>query len=418
MATIRLKAVARTAIVLGVLAPATGRAAVVTEIYTDRAAFEARLGTVRVVTFDDVATGAVDPASFAADRYAATEGVVITGEEGQYASPGFGFPAEYPPSSAPNEYAPGPIENLFGGNQTTVDFLASGQPAAVAGFGAVFIDPDLADVSGFTVFDGDGMMLRRVGVPQADRSLIFRGIVTADDVSGAPTPAIARVEIVNGTGWPGGQFNDGVPLDDFVFGVPAVVAGSTTTTTITGATTTTTTTTTLPCPPAPATGCRRPVVSGTSKLRVRNVAPGARDLLRWIWTNGAATSREDFGDPTTRTAYAACAYSASDLVFAARIPAGGICGAKLCWKTTRTGFRYTNPGLAPDGIFMLGLRAGGEGSARITLVGRGGGLALPELPLTTPVTVQLVRDDGGPCWDVRYSLAKKNTTRQLRTSAD
>jgi hypothetical protein len=411
----RLGTLIGTAVMLGGLA-ASGSAALVTEVYTDRAAFDARLGVMRVVSFDDVEADSIDPAPFAADRYA-TDGIVITGEGGQFASQGFGFPESFPPNSGPNMYAPGPVENLFGGgNRTTVTFVASAMTAAVAGFGAVFIDPDLADVSGFAVFDSDDAILGSVRVPAADGGSIFRGIVTADDATGDPIPAIARVDIVNGTGWPAGQLNDGVPLDDFAFGLPALVPGATTTT-VTG-TSTTTTSTLPPCPPTPRNGCSRPVVSGASKLRVRNVVPDGRDLLRWTWARGAATRLDSFGDPTADTSYGLCIYGAGALVFGERIAADGVCGRKRCWKRTRSGFVYRNPALAPGGIRTLRLQAGGEGKARITLSGHGRPLALPSLPLVTPVTVQLLRDDGDTCWDVRYTVPKRNTARQLRTRAD
>jgi len=64
------------------------------------------------------------------------------------------------------------------------------------------------------------------------------------------------------------------------------------------------------------------------------------------------------------------------------------------------------------------LVAGGEGSARIVLTGRGAGLPLPELPLLTPVTAQLVRGDGGGCWDATFSTARKNTATRFKARAD
>jgi hypothetical protein len=45
-------------------------------------------------------------------------------------------------------------------------------------------------------------------VPADDGSLVFRGYVTVDDVSGSPIAAIARAQIVNGTGWPAGSFSE------------------------------------------------------------------------------------------------------------------------------------------------------------------------------------------------------------------
>lgn len=66
--------------------------------------------SVAVVGFDDVDTSTTDPASFAADRYQASHGVVITAEGGggQFAGRTFTWADEFQPVSAPNTYAAGP----------------------------------------------------------------------------------------------------------------------------------------------------------------------------------------------------------------------------------------------------------------------------------------------------------------------
>jgi hypothetical protein len=411
---------ARLALLLGVLLPSLGGAEIVADEITGRAAFDSRLGTVQVINFDDVTTTSNgDPTPFAVDRYA-NQGIVITGETGQYASQAFGFAAIYPTSSAPNHYAPGPIDDLGGGgNMTNVTFLAGGQPALVAGFGAIFVDPDFPSVSSITAYDAQGSELTSFIVPDANESTIFRGVITADDMTGLPTPAIARVLIVNGTGWPAATLNDGVPLDDFVFGTPAPDTSTTTTsTTVPGQTTTTTTPGPLVCSMGPREGCRRPVLSGAAKLRVRDAAFNDKDKLRWAWAKGSATSREEFGDPTADTSFAVCAYDPLGRILSARLPGGGTCGGQLCWKATRTGFRYKDLVGTREGIVSLRLRAGPDESAKIVLIGRGSRLGLPGiLPLATPVTVQLVRE-GGTCWEARFSVPKKSSEQQFKATAD
>ena len=393
-------------------------AGVVTETYSDRAAFEARLGgAVDVVTFDDVDTSIVDPVAFAADRYAAGQGIVVTGEAGQFASRAFGFPDDYPTSSAPNQYSPGPMEStLGGGNQTDVTFVDASQPAAVAGFGAVFVDPDLDGLSSVTVFDGSGTPLGTVPVPEANEALVFRGIVTVDELTGLPTPAIVRVRLVNGTGWPAGALNDGVPLDDFVFGLP-VPFGGTTTTTSTTLLVSTTTTTTL-CTVEPVPGCGKPTVSGESRLLLRRKARAAGNRLVWVWGKGAATAKGDFGDPPAATALALCAYDTSGLRLEVSLPPGGTCAGQLCWKTTRNGFVYRDGDLGSDGVGRLRLKAGTGGRARIVLVARGANLPFPQLPLATPLVAQLVRSDGVACWDANFSVARKNSEVRFKARSD
>lgn len=64
----------------------------------------------------------------------------------------------------------------------------------------------------------------------------------------------------------------------------------------------------------------------------------------------------------------------------------------------------------PDGITSAKLKAGASGAAQVQVKGRGVNLDQPALPLTLPVTVQLVIDDGltAECWQHTYSSFMKN----------
>ena len=46
--------------------------------------------------------------------------------------------------------------------------------------------------------------------------------------------------------------------------------------------------------------------------------------------------------------------------------------------------------------------------------GRGGNLRVPSLPLKPPVTVRLVRSDGGACWEATYGVPTRNDATQFR----
>lgn len=199
------------------------------EVYTDRAAFDARLGgsnAVRVVDFDDIDTSTANLVPFSRNRYRASKGVRIDGESGQFVSRSFGFPADFPPVSAPNLYAPGPVSDVFGegGNTTFVSFrvgvVASGK---VAGVGVVFVDADYPGTgpSRLAVYDQNFTETFTTGtVSGGDASRLFRGIVAVDGDTTQPTPAIYGALIVSGNGWLGFDDNEGVALDDLVFGVP------------------------------------------------------------------------------------------------------------------------------------------------------------------------------------------------------
>ena len=197
------------------------------EIYGERRDFERRLRRrTRLVDFDDVDTSSAGNVAFAADRYAKRLGIVISGQGGQYVDRSFEYPSQYVPVSAPNMYAPGPIGSkrlgVPGGCRSTVTFVSGGRPARVAGFGAVFIDPDYPGIAPSTIvlYDARGTILLRfqkIRGGNADR--IFRGLVVTD-AKGRPVPVVGKVEIVNGNEWPSYNSGEGVALDDFVFGIP------------------------------------------------------------------------------------------------------------------------------------------------------------------------------------------------------
>jgi hypothetical protein len=55
----------------------------------------------------------------------------------------------------------------------------------------------------------------------------------------------------------------------------------------------------------------------------------------------------------------------------------------------------------PNGLTKVMLFPGSDGKAGVIVKGRGELLALPPLPLATPITVQL-QEESGPCWTATY----------------
>lgn len=206
----------------------TGNPAIRVETHESADRFAARLGgSVRTVDFDDIETGD-GPVPFAADRYKEKLGIVITGQDGQFAGRTFQYPRNYVPRSKPNMYAPGPRAKSNGpvgdgGKQTVVTFFDGKQAGAVCGFGAHFIDVNYPSIgkSAIIAYDADGRELaREEGFRGATGEAVFRGLVALDR-AGSPVPVIAKVVLVNGSGWPEVYANEGVTLDDFVFSVPS-----------------------------------------------------------------------------------------------------------------------------------------------------------------------------------------------------
>ncbi len=176
------------------------------------------------------------------------------------------------------------------------------------------------------------------------------------------------------------------------------------------------------CGPAPASGCRLPTVAGKAQLQVIDKTPDQKDRLLWKWQKGAATTVADFGDPLGGTDYRLCLYDgASTLLASASIPAGGSCNVKSprpCWRSSRSGFRYVDRDLTPEGILQLTLRAGSAGKAQIVLKGKGVLLNTPDLPVQTlPIRVQLV-NAGGECWEAIYGTTLRNQEDRLKAKSD
>lgn len=202
---------------------------------------------------------------------------------------------------------------------------------------------------------------------------------------------------------------------------PPIGACPTTSTTTTS--TTTTTTTTVPgnpvCAASPLPGCRLPVESGTAKLVIKKKTPDTGDTVKWKWVKGAATGLGDFGDPPASTDWVACLYDGLGVGrLRLRMPAGGTCGAKPCWKAKgTTGFAYGDKERTPDGVRKLTLASGIAGKAKIALAAKGDDVPLtPALGYGLPVRFQL--QGNGQCWEAVYGVAQENTAAQFKAVAD
>jgi hypothetical protein len=199
-----------------------------------------------------------------------------------------------------------------------------------------------------------------------------------------------------------------------------VVLGSTTTTT----STTSTTSTTLPppqCGPTPAVGCHSGLPLKSSVLLKRTPGDDTKDQIKWKLSKGDATGIGEFMDPVGGTAtHHFCIYDASaapqPLLEAVVLP-GGTCSGRPCWKAAgTTGFKYKNKLAMPDGVTDEKLKSGAVDKSQVSVKAKGALIDMPALPLTTPVTVQLVITDGvtTSCWQTAFPTSLKNDTFQFR----
>jgi hypothetical protein len=158
------------------------------------------------------------------------------------------------------------------------------------------------------------------------------------------------------------------------------------------------------CEAAPQAGCRE-AAPLQSQVSIANSADDPRDRFAWKWGKGDATDLADFADPVLGSAsYHVCVYDGSPspqpLLDLAVAP-GGTCSGKPCWKAAGAkGFVYSDKAATHDGVTGLKLKAGVAGKSSLRLKGAGALLGLAPLPPSTPVTVQLLVDDGltVECW--------------------
>jgi hypothetical protein len=176
------------------------------------------------------------------------------------------------------------------------------------------------------------------------------------------------------------------------------------------------------CGPTPQAGCRVPAKAQKALLVMKDKSPDKKDALIWKWVKGAATTKPEFADPLT-SGYTICVYdgsaNAQPLLLSMAPPDGTCANGKPCWKTTKTGFKYRDKELTPDGLLFMLQKAGAATAAKVIVKGKGPNLAMPSLPLTTPVTVQLKKNDNpGICWAATYSAPTKNLSDQFKSRAD
>jgi DNA-binding beta-propeller fold protein YncE len=184
------------------------------------------------------------------------------------------------------------------------------------------------------------------------------------------------------------------------------------------------------CPPAPLAGCRLTTLPGKSALTIKDSADDTRDMLKWKWTRGVATTLADLGNPVGGVAaYSTCVYDASvssqPLLGAAVFP-GGDCAGKPCWKSAgKKGYKFKDKAGAQAGITRVKIKAGEDGKAKVLVKGRGSGLADAGLggagpPFAPPVTVQLIVNAGArtDCWQADYSTFKQNDSDRFKARSD
>ncbi len=154
----------------------------------------------------------------------------------------------------------------------------------------------------------------------------------------------------------------------------------------------------------PLSGC-----STAAKGMLLVKAKAGKESLTWKWLKGQQTiDAADLGVPTGSTSYKLCVFTSPQM----ELNVAGGSG----WKATGSGFTYSDPTTAQDGVKKILVKAGAAGKSKALVKGKGSGLLpLPTLPATPPVTVQL-QNSAGKCWETAFSSGNvlKNDTQILK----
>lgn len=169
------------------------------------------------------------------------------------------------------------------------------------------------------------------------------------------------------------------------------------------------------CPAVPAP-CRTPTAALQASLSIKNdpLKPDSKDQLQWKWKKGAATTGADYGDPTndmTGGNYVLCVYDNTGFLISRPAPRAGTCAkGKPCWKATFGGnpsalkkYTYQDKLYTPVGISDVQLQVGPAEHAQISVKGKGFFLKPPTLPLSLPITVQLMSTETEVCWGSTFT---------------
>jgi len=177
------------------------------------------------------------------------------------------------------------------------------------------------------------------------------------------------------------------------------------------------------CPTVPLAGCLGGE-AGKSKLQLSDKDPDDKDILKWGWKKGDATTIDAFGDPVVAgdVDYLVCIYDESgdqQPVVETHMPPLGVCDGKPCWgKAGAKGYKYKDKLGSADGMVSAVMVSGDTGKARITLKGKGAGVGMPTLPLDGAVTAQFVAvgTGGTACWVTEFSGSDKASDRIYKAS--
>ncbi|MCW5889986.1 MAG: hypothetical protein KIT14_05480 [bacterium] len=161
-------------------------------------------------------------------------------------------------------------------------------------------------------------------------------------------------------------------------------------------------------------------IPAASQLRVADAVRDRDDALRLRFVPATSVDISDLGDPRRATEWEVCVHDGfgfGRLLASVRVPAGGRCNGRPCWRGLRRGYRYGDRVGRQDGVRSMTLQAGTAGQARVELRARGEGLDPGPLPAALGVLAQ-IRSSDGTCWETSWFDALRNGPLELRLAQD
>jgi hypothetical protein len=145
------------------------------------------------------------------------------------------------------------------------------------------------------------------------------------------------------------------------------------------------------------------------KLVIRESPNPARSRWSWKWKGGTVDAN-DVGDPTVDADYAVCVYDATGVLVG-----GQVFGGAAEWHTFSRGVEYKDKLLTRHGFYKIKIRTGTPSlNAYVQAKAKGTGIGNPTLPVTTPITAQLVNLDNGKCWASQFTSTRQNLSDRVK----
>jgi hypothetical protein len=157
------------------------------------------------------------------------------------------------------------------------------------------------------------------------------------------------------------------------------------------------------CPTSPHPNCQ----SGSKgKVIVKKSAyDSAKDRFVWKWQQGTLAAA-DIPSPIDQTDLAVCLYDQDGYVLGGALPKGSL------WSANGKGdFQYKDLAMQTLGMQKIKVKFS---KPFIKVKGKGSGLAVPTLPIDTPVTAQLINLDNDKCWESSFTSFSASDDKKFK----